>query len=263
MKLGAFVGTAVLALAAAPAALGQGADYTQWRGSNRDGAVASFTEPASWPEQLTKQWKVEVGTGYATPLLVGNRLYLFSRLEGQEVMQALDAASGKVLWRNGYPVSFTMHSAAAKHNEGPKSTPVFFNGRLFSIGMTGVVTAWDAASGKQVWQKPGSEPVPLYTTHSFSPIIEGGNVIFHVGGHNKGALTAFDPQTGAVKWSWDGDGPGYGSPVVTTIDGTRQLITITQGKVIGVDPATGTLLWERAYVSTNNTNGMTPVVNGR
>jgi outer membrane protein assembly factor BamB len=263
MKLGALVGAAVVALGAVPVALGQSADYTQWRGANRDGAVASFTEPASWPEQLTKQWKVEVGTGYATPLLVGNRLYLFSRVDGQEVMQALDPASGKVLWRNGYPVSFTMHSATTRHNDGPKSTPVFFNGRLFSIGMTGVVTAWDAASGKQVWQKPGSEPVPIYTTHSFSPIVEGGAVIFHVGGHNKGALTAFDPQTGAVKWSWDGDGPGYGSPVITTLGGTRQLVTITQGKVVGVDVATGALLWERAFVSANNTNGMTPVVNGQ
>jgi len=263
MKLGAFAGTAVLALGTVPVALGQGADYTQWRGPNRDGAVASFTEPAAWPDQLTKQWKVEVGTGYATPLLVGTRLYVFSRLDGQEVMQALDAASGKTLWRAGYPVSFTMHSAAAKHNDGPKSTPVFSNGRLFSIGMTGVVTAWDAATGKQLWQKPGSDLVPVYTTHSFSPIVEAGAVIFHVGGHNKGALTAFDPQTGAVKWSWAGDGPGYGSPVITTIDGTRQLVTITQGKVIGVDVATGALLWERAFVSANNTNGMTPVVNGR
>jgi outer membrane protein assembly factor BamB len=156
-----------------------------------------------------------------------------------------------------------MHSATTRHNEGPKSTPVYFNGRLFSIGMTGVVTAWDAASGKQIWQKPGSEPVPVYTTHSFSPIVEGGLVIFHVGGHNKGALTAFDPQTGAVKWSWDGDGPGYGSPVITTFGGTRQLVTITQGKVVGVDVATGALLWERAFVSANNTNGMTPVVSGQ
>jgi outer membrane protein assembly factor BamB len=263
MKLGAFAGTAVLALGAVPAALGQGADYTQWRGSNRDGAVASFTEPAAWPEQLTQRWKIEVGTGYATPLLVGDRIYLFSRLNNEETMQALDAASGKVLWRAGYPVTFTMHSATTRHGDGPKSTPVYANGRLYSIGMTGVVTAWDAATGKQLWQKPGSEPVPLYTTHSFSPIVEGGVVIFHVGGHMKGALTAFDAQTGAVKWSWDGDGPGYGSPVITTLGGTRQLVTITQGKVIGVDVSTGALLWERPFVSANNTNGMTPVVNGQ
>src|SRR5712664_3802041 len=72
------------------------ADYTQWRGSNRDGAAAGFAAPASWPERLTQKWKVEVGTGYATPLVVGNRLYLFSRQGDDEVMSALDPANGKV-----------------------------------------------------------------------------------------------------------------------------------------------------------------------
>jgi outer membrane protein assembly factor BamB len=129
--------------------------------------------------------------------------------------------------------------------------------------MTGIVTAWDANSGKQLWQKPGSEPVPMYTTHSFSPIVEGNTVIFHVGGHMKGALTAFDAATGNVRWSWDGDGPGYGSPMIVELGGTRQLVTITQGKVVGVDVSNGTLLWERPFVSANFTNGMTPVVNGQ
>ena len=262
MKLARLVGAAVV-LAGGVLVHGQGPDYTQWRGPSRDGSVASFAEPSAWPEQLTQRWKVEVGTGYATPILVGNRLYLFARLNDQEVMQALDAASGKVVWRSGYPVAFTMHSAAARHNQGPKSTPVFSNGRLFSIGMTGVVTAWDAASGKQLWQKPGSEPVPMYTTHSFSPIADGNLVIFHVGGHMKGALTAFDAATGNVRWSWDGDGPGYGSPMIVQLGGSKQLVTITQGKVIGIDVATGALLWERPFASANFTNSMTPVVHGQ
>jgi outer membrane protein assembly factor BamB len=68
--------------------------------------------------------------------------------------------------------------------------------------------------------------------------------------------------TGAEKWRWAGDGPGYGSPVVAEIGGTRQMITITQGKVVSLDTATGALLWERAFVSNNNTNSVTPVVAG-
>src|SRR4029453_12700819 len=102
---------------------------------------------------------------------------------GDEVMSALDAENGKVLWKVGYPISFTMNSSAARHGEGPKSTPVFANGKLYSIGMTGVVTAFDAATGKQLWQKPGSSVVPMYTSHSFSPVADRGLVIFHVGGH--------------------------------------------------------------------------------
>jgi outer membrane protein assembly factor BamB len=239
-------------------------DYTQWRGPNRDGgAAASFTAPAAWPERLTQKWKVPVGLGYATPLLVGNRIYLFSRQGDNEMMSALDPDNGKVIWQTGYPATFTMNAAAAKHGQGPKSTPVFSNGKLYSIGMTGIVTAFDAATGKQLWQKPGSSIVPMFTSHSFSPLVDRGLVIFHVGGHNQGALTAFDVNTGEVKWSWSGDGPGYGSPIVAELGGTRQLVTITQGKIVSVDPATGTVLWERPFVSSNFTNAVTPVVYGQ
>jgi outer membrane protein assembly factor BamB len=244
-------------------AQGQSAEWPQWRGQNRDGVVTSFAEPRSWPEQLTRRWKVEIGTGYATPLVAGPRLYLFSRQGEREVMTALDAESGKVLWQTGYPVSFTMNSASQRHGPGPKSTPVLSNGRLYSIGMTGVVTAFDAASGKQLWQKPGSDLVPMYTSHSFSPVVERGLVIFHVGGHNKGALTAYDVNTGDVKWTWAGDGPGYGSPVVADIGGTRQVVANTEGKLVGVDAASGALLWEVPFASSNFTNSLTPLVIGQ
>ena len=178
-------------------------------------------------------------------------------------MSAIDADSGKVMWRTAYPAPFTMNSAATPHGPGPKSTPVFSNGRLFAIGMTGIVTAFDAASGEQVWQKPGSSVVPVYTSHAFSPVIEGETVIFHVGGHDQGALTGYDVNSGNVTWSWDGDGPGYGSPIVATLGGVRQLVTITQGKLVGVDVATGQLLWERPFVSPNFTNSITPVLYGQ
>src|SRR5688572_6254726 len=236
-------------------------DFTQWRGANRDGVVASV--PDTWPERLTQRWKVEVGLGYATPLVVGNRIYMFSRVGENETMSALDADSGKVLWQTGYPASFTMNSAAVRHGPGPKSTPVFANGRLYSIGMTGIVTAFDAASGKRLWQKPASAVETTYTSHAFSPLVEGSQVIFHTGGHDKGALTAFDMNTGTERWSWTGDGPGYGSPIVATFDGTRQLVAITQGKLVGVDVSNGALLWERPFVSGNFTNSITPVLYGQ
>lgn len=237
-------------------------DWTQWRGSERNGVIAGFTAPATWPEALTQRWRVEVGLGYASPIVVGDRVYVFSRRGDDEGMSAHDAASGRELWRAGYAAPFKMHSAATAHNQGPKSTPVFSGGKLLSIGMTGVVTAWDASTGKQLWQKPGGEPVPLFTTHAFSPMVDGSNVIFHVGGHGKGALTAFDINTGSARWSWPGDGPSYGSPIIVTIGGTRQLVVVTQDKIVGVDPANGTLLWERAFPSKISVNSGTPVVSG-
>ena len=235
-------------------------DWTQWRGPNRDGVVSGFVPPAPWPERLTQRWKVEVGLGYATPIVVGNRLYMFSRLGDNETMTALDVETGKVLWQTDYAAPFMMHSAAARHGAGPKSTPVFSNGRLYSIGMTGTVTAFDAATGKEIWRKPGSPNVPQYTSHAFSPAIDGNNVIFHVGGHNNGALTAFDVNTGDVRWTWTGDGPGYGSPVIATLGGTRQVVALTQQKLVGVDAANGTLLWEVPYAVGGDTSSLTPIV---
>jgi len=261
--LGGAIGLSLIASSLSLQAQRGSSDWTQYRGPGRDGAATTFSVPASWPDMLAQKWKVEVGTGYASPIVVGDRVYVFSRRGDNEGMSAHDAASGRELWRVGYSAPFTMNSAATRHNQGPKSTPVFTNGRLLSIGMTGVVTAWDAATGRQIWQKPASDPVPLYTSHSFSPIIDGTNVIFHVGGHDKGALTAFDIATGTAKWAWDGDGPGYGSPVIATIGGTRQIVTITQKKIVGVDATTGALLWERPYASPSTTNSNTPIMYGQ
>jgi len=259
---GALIACAALSWLALPLEAQRPSDWRQWRGSARDGTVDAFAVPPTWPERLTERWKVEVGEGYATPLVIGNRVYMFARRGEREVMSALDADTGKELWQTGYTATFTMHSATVRHGPGPKSTPVFANGRLYAIGMTGVVTAFDAATGEQIWQQPGSSLVPTFTTHAFSPLVDGELVIFHVGGHNQGALTAFDVQTGEVKWSWAGDGPGYGSPIIATLGGARQIITITQRKVVGVDAATGALLWERPFVSPNDTNTTTPMLHG-
>lgn len=262
-RRGAVAGVVLLILPLSIDAQRPSADWPQWRGPNRDGAAGAFAVPQTWPETLVQRWKTEVGIGYATPLVVGDRVYVFSRRGEDETMSALDAQTGKEIWHTGYTVDFTMHSAAVRHDKGPKSTPVFANGTLFSIGMTGVVTAFDAATGRQLWQKPGSTPLPLYTSHAFSPVVDRGQVIFHVGGHEKGALTAFDVVTGAMKWNWPGDGPGYGSPILADLGGVRQVITITQGKVVGVDVSNGTLLWERPFVSGNSTNSITPVRHGQ
>jgi outer membrane protein assembly factor BamB len=263
-RLASVTSLLLLVLIIAPAAQKPSLDYTQWRGPGRDGSAAAFVEPNAWPETLTQRWKIDVGLGYATPLIVGNRLFVFSRRGENEVMSALDADTGRQIWESQqHPVSFTMNKGAARHGAGPKSTPAYADGKLFSIGMTGVITAYDAKTGKELWRKPGSEVVPVFTTHAFSPVVDRGLVIFHPGGHDKGAITAFDVNTGDAKWTWPGDGPGYGSPVVTELEGTRQVIALTQAKLVGLDAGTGALLWERPFVSGNFTNSATPVVSGR
>jgi outer membrane protein assembly factor BamB len=234
-------------------------EWPQWRGPNRDGAASSFEAPSSWPERLTERWKVEVGLGYATPILVGDRVYTFTREGEDEVLRALDAASGEALWRTSYPAPFAMNPATSRHGPGPKSTPAYADGRLFTLGMSGIVTAFDAGTGRTLWQKPSPPVSPLYHTAT-SPLVDGDAVILHVGGHNDGALTAFDAATGGVRWRWGGDGPAYGSPMLFEIEGTRQVVTFTQENFVGVAADTGELLWRRPYTTQSTTTSQTPIL---
>lgn len=202
---------------------------------------------------------MDVGAGYATPLVIGNRIYLFTRQGENEVMSALDAASAKVLWRTSYPAPFKMNPATAPHGPGPKSTPAFAANRLFTLGISGIVTAWDADSGRRIWQRPAGTVEPLYHT-GMSPLVAGNLVIFHVGGHDNGALTAFDVATGAVRWSWNGDGPAYSSPLLVDLGGTPQVVTFTQKYFVGVALENGKLLWRRPYTTPSTTTSQTPIL---
>ena len=251
----AWIAVAVVALEAGTTAQ----DWPQWRGPNRDGVVASFREPASWPAMLTRRWQVDVGTGYATPLVVGDRLYTFTRQGDEEVVAAIETRSAKVLWRASYAAPFKMNPATGPHGPGPKSTPALAGNRLFTLGISGIVTAFDAETGRRIWQKPAGPVEPLFHT-GMSPLVDGNLVIFHVGGHDAGALTAFDVATGEVRWSWTGDGPAYGSPRVFDLSGTRQIVTFTQQYFVGVSVATGELLWRRPYTTASTTTSQTPLL---
>lgn len=101
-----------------------------------------------------------------------------------------------------------MNFAAFGHGKGPKSTPAFYNGKLYTLGISGILSCFDAATGALKWRKEFSkqfnETSPAFGV-SMSPVIDNGLCIMHAGGPNQGALTAFEAETGNVKWSWQGD----------------------------------------------------------
>ena len=249
----------VLTIGFALTSMAYGQDWPQWRGPNRDGAIAVFSDPASWPERLNQQWQVEVGSGYATPLVVGDRIYMYTRQNEDEVMQALDRETGAAIWRTSYPAPFEMSSSAARHGPGPKSTPTYADGRIFTLGMSGIVTAFDAETGRQLWRNPAPAAQPLYHT-GMSPVVDAEVMIVHVGGQGEGALTAFDVATGEARWRWEGDSPAYGSPIVVELEGTRQVVTFTRRNLVGVSVASGELLWSRPFVTPSDTTSQTPIL---
>lgn len=242
------------------AAAMQAQDWPQWRGPARDG-VARGLDRRDWPEKLNTKWRVKAGTGHSSPLVAGDRVFLFTREGGDEVTRMLDLASGKVIWRQAYAAPYRINPAAAHHGEGPKSTPVLTDGRLFTLGISGMVTAWDAASGKQLWRYAGEfkQTSPLYGT-AMSPAVFDGLLIAHLGGHDEGALVALEAATGKVRWRWAGDGPGYASPVLAEFSGVKQVITETQNHVIALSLDKGELLWKLPLKTPWDQNSVTPII---
>lgn len=235
-------------------------DWPQWRGPDRDGIAAGFTAPATWPERLVKKWSTDVGEGVATPALVGGKLYVVARQGGNEVTRCLDAATGEEVWKD--ELATAPVNRPADSFSGPRSSPAVANGKVVTLGVHGVISCFDADSGKVLWRNKdyeGSEP--RFSTSS-SPIILGDTCIFQVGGDSGGAIVAYDLATGEQKWKWDGDGAAYSSPVTMTVDGTKALVAVTAGNLVLVNAADGSEIWIGRYAQ-GRYNAVTPIVIGQ
>jgi outer membrane protein assembly factor BamB len=234
-------------------------DWPQWRGPNRDAKATGFKAPATWPKELTQKWKVTVGNGVATPALVGDKLYVFGREGGDEVTRCLDAATGKELWQDKVAQGFT--PSADRTYPGPRSSPTVAEGKVVTLGVNGLLSCLDAATGKVLWRKDDFKGAfPRFHTSS-SPIVVDGLCIAQVGGESKGAIVAYELASGNEKWKWAGDGTAYGSPVLANLGGAKVIITPTSRNMVAVGVADGKLLWQVSHQQ-GKYNAATPVVEG-
>ena len=252
-----------LALSAAPAAPVDEPSWPGWRGPQRDARIDSFVPPETWPENLERVWRVEVGEGYATPLIVGKRIYQHARQGDEEVVWCLDRETGKPIWRRTVPVGFTPGRGGERHGLGPKSTPATADGRLFTLSITGRLSAWSADDGKPLWQRDFRERFELahpYWGTATSPVVEDGRLYVHTGSCENGALFCIAPETGKDLWVRDEDANCYSSPIIETFEGVRQFVEFNHGGLCGIDLMTGKLLWRHPFPHHgNNQNTPTPV----
>lgn len=241
---------ALAALAFCSITLALGADdWPQWRGPRRDGISKETGLSKEWPEGGPKVlWQAkDLGEGYSTPSVVGNRLYVISnRGMDAEFVQARDVENGQAVW------STTIGKVGANDPKAPypasRSTPTVDGEFLYALGSDGDLVCLKRADGAKVWHKNlradfGGEFG--YWAYSESPLVDGDVVVCTPGGKDA-TLLALDKRMGTVIWKSavpGGDKAAYASIIIVEALGKKQYVQFLGEGLVGVDAKTGRFLW--------------------
>lgn len=207
-----------------------------------------------------------MGEGYSSPVISGDRVFVHSRRDPEEAVFAINLKDGKVIWQKNYPATYKKNQYAVEMAKGPHATPLVLANRLFTLGASGVVVAWDTATGRELWRRDFSNAVDtskLFCGTAASPIAIDGRVVVQVGSDiHGGKIMSLDPATGTTVWEWTGPGPGYASPVMIEVSGNKQLVALTQESIVGIDTKAGKELWSVAFPDEWHENITTPIWTG-
>ena len=258
------VAWAVAAALAATVVTQAANDWPQYLGPSRNGIYAGPALADAWGANGPKAvWRKQVGQGFAGPAVVGNRVILFHRVGNEEVLESLDAATGDSVWRYAYP---TRYRDDFGFDEGPRAVPVVADGVIYTFGAEGQLHAVDLAKGTRLWSEDTMKRfgVPKgFFGAAGSPLVEGGRVIANVGG-DKAGIVAFEAKTGKVLWSATDDDASYSSGVAATIGGHRLGVFLTRDSLVGLDPASGMVQFQRRWRAriAASVNAATPIIVG-
>ena len=253
----------LLAVCAAGVAL-VAQDWPQFLGPQRNGMYTGPPLADSWPVGgPTRVWERPVGAGFAGPVVVGDRLILFHRVGREEVVEALATETGETIWRYDYPTSYRDDFG---FDEGPRSVPVVVDGRVYTFGAQGQLHAVDLETGEGIWSQDTHARYDVrkgFFGAAGSPLVEDGRVIANVGGR-RGGIVAFDATTGEGLWTATTDEASYSSPVGATFGGQRHALFFTRNGLVGLDPESGDVLFEKRWRSRigSSVNAATPLVVG-
>lgn len=237
-------------------------DWPQFLGPTRNGVYSGPALADSWPGGApARVWKKKVGQGFAGPVVADGRVIVFHRLRDREVIEAVDARTGKTQWRYGYRTSYRDDFG---FDEGPRAVPVVVDGRVYTFGAQGMLHAVDLETGKKIWNEDTHRRFRVrkgFFGAAGSPLVEEGRVLANVGGSDAG-IVAFDARTGEVLWTGTGDEASYSSPVGATFDGKRYAVFFTRNGLAAVDPASGEVGFRRNWRSRSraSVNGAMPLI---
>src|SRR5437773_1962676 len=244
----------------------RGEDWPQWRGPNRDGVWNETGILKSFPaEGLKVRWRVPVGPGWSSPVVVRGRVYLTDmRLEkprAWERIKCFKESTGKLLWSYASELVYPEWAFIPEHGGGPAATPIVEDGKIYSLGRNGQVDCLDARKGKVIWEiQLGRKYEIGELICRGSPLIEGNFLILFTGAKPGACVIALDKQTGKELWKALDDSVSNSSPLIVVAGGKRQLIVWTGNAVNSLNPATGETYWRETVVTSNNDSIPTPVV---
>ena len=243
-------------------------EWTQWGGPTRDFMSPSTGLASAWPEDGPRRlWTRPLGEGHSSILSEGGRLYTMyrpvsaspGRLSQEEVVVALDAATGKALWEHRYPSP--TDGMNLSEGAGPHSTPLLVGGRLFVAGSRREFFALDKTSGKVVWThdfvKEYEAPM-VDRGFAASPLHFNGTIIITIGGRDQ-AVGAFNASTGALVWKAGDVEISPASPLLIDVEGQTQLVVFGGDRIAGLDPASGRTLWSHPHRTDWGLNISNPV----
>src|SRR6266496_1064312 len=241
-------------------------DWPQWRGPNRDGVWNETGLLKSFPaEGLKVRWRVPVGPGWSSPVVVRGRVYLTDmRLEkpkAWERIKCFKESTGKLLWGYASELVYPEWAFIPEHGGGPAATPIVEDGKIYSLGRNGQVDCLDARNGKVIWEIQLGRKYEIRELNCrASPLIEGNLLILFTGARLGACVIALDKRTGQEVWKALDDSLSNSSPLIIVAGGKRQLIVWTDNAVNSLNPATGETYWREPMVTSNNDSIPTPVV---
>jgi outer membrane protein assembly factor BamB len=239
-------------------------DWPQFLGPQRNGVSAEKGLAASWPKDGPPVvWRRDIGEGFSGPAIAGDRLILFHRVGDNEVVECLNAATGKHQWKFACATSY---SDALGKGDGPRSTPTIVGNRIVTLGAEGVLQCLDLEKGTKVWSKQLLKEFKVPSSYfgvGTSPVVADGLVLVNVGAKDAG-IVAFALEDGKVAWRATDDGPSYSSPVVTALGKQRLAVFFTRYGADLLDVKTGAVRyrqkWRARYDA--SVNAATPLVIG-
>jgi outer membrane protein assembly factor BamB len=223
-------------------------DWTSFRGPDRDGVIRGTTIATNWgANPPTPVWKHGVGPAWSSLLVVGNRVYTQEQRGEKETVVCYDAANGDQVWLHADLIRFDEQVSGP----GPRATPTFANGRLYTLGGTGLLNCLDAATGARLWQRDirvaSGAKTPMWA-FAGSPLVAADLVVVYAGGEAGKGLLAYHAESGELAWSAPAGNSSYSSPQLTSIAGVPQCLMLHDSGLTSVDLATGKKLWETGVV---------------